>query len=246
MNVWGPQTDFGLSSEEMLEEVSLHLARHLGDYQTAFSDVDGWAGKSKEHGPPVDVLVVPPEGERRFAYVASFGCAFKPLPARVYAEKGMRRRVEFVLAAPQRGEAKRDREMLNMAANTVRQFAKLAHLQPITVEPGETVAFAEEPEPVFAGSSQVAFAFMAPRLPSDGFDALKLANGEIVRYVAPIPIYRDELDAAQQHGPDALVHALTAGGVTEMLDLHRASVARPTVPPRTGWLTRVLSLFGIR
>jgi hypothetical protein len=245
-NIWGAQTDFGLTSDEMLDEMGLHFARHLGDYQTAFSDADGWKGVSKEHGPPVDVLVVPPKGERRFAYVASFGCAFRPLPARSYAEQGVTKRVEFVLAAPQRGDLKTDREMMNIAANTVRQFAKLVHLQPITVEPGETVAFSDDPQPMFAGSQMAAFAFTAPRLPADGFETMKLASGEIVRFVAPTPIYRDELDAARDHGPAALVAALTAGHVTEMLDLNRPSVAHAAPPPRRGWLSRLLGLVGIR
>lgn len=245
-NVWSPQTDFGLSSDEMLDEMGLHLARHLGEHQTAFSDTDGWKGKSKEHGPPVDVLVVPPKGERRFAYVASFGCAFRPLPAKSYADQGVTKRVEFVLAAPQRGDPKADREMMNIAANTVRQFAKLVHLQPITVEPGETVAFSDDPEPIFEGSEMAAFAFTAPRLPADGFETLKLASGEIIRFVSPTPIYRDELDAARDRGPIALVEALRAGQVTEMLDLSRASVARATQPPPRGWLSRLLRLIGIR
>ncbi len=161
-NIWGAQTDFGLSGDEMLDEVCLHLSRNIGEHQIAFNDADGWRGKSKEHGPPVDVLVAPPTGERRFAYVASFGAAFRPLPAKAYAEAGVRKRVEFVLAAPQWGDAKADREMMNIAANTVRQFAKLVHLQPITVEPGETVAFSQDPEPIFEGSEMAAFAFPAP------------------------------------------------------------------------------------
>lgn len=245
-NVWGPQTDFGLSGDEMLDEMGLHLARHIGDHQTAFSDVDGWRGKSKEHGPPVDVLIVPPSGERRFAYVSSFGCAFRPLPAQAYADQGVNKRVEFVLAAPQRGDLKTDREMLNIAANTVRQFAKLVHLQPITVEPGETVAFAEDPKPVFENSELAAFAFIAPRLPADGFATMKLANGEIVRFVSPAPIYRDELEAARQHGPAALADALIAGHVTEMLDLGRPSLARAAGARPRGWLSRLLGWVGIR
>ncbi len=246
MNVWGPQTDFGLSSEEMLDEVGLHLERHIGEHQVAFSDADGWSGASKEHGPPVDVLVVPPSGERRFVYVASFGCAFRPLPAQAYAEKGVHKRVEFVLAAPQRGEQQVDRAMLNLAANTVRQFAKLAHLQPITVEIGQTVAFAGEEAPVFPGSEQTAFAFIAPRLPSDGFEELRLSNGVAIRYVAPVPIYPEELAMAHAEGPEALADALMRGGVTEMLDLDRVRVVQPPPPPKRSWFSRLLWLVGIR
>ena len=84
MEPWGSRTDFGLSSDEMREVVDIHLAQHIGDYETAFADDEGWAGESEEDGPPIDVLVVPPQGERQFAYVATFGCAFQSLPAEPY------------------------------------------------------------------------------------------------------------------------------------------------------------------
>lgn len=241
---WGPRTDFGLSSEEMLDAMQLHLLRHMGPHHSAFTDQDGWAGRSTEDGPPVDVLVCPPQGERRFAYVASFGCSFRPLPAKAYETRGVKRRVEFVLAAPQRGDAAADTAMLNLAANTVRQFAKLAHMNPVSCEPGESVAFQAEPKPIFPGSQQVAFAFMAPRLPADGFASMRLLNGEEVRFIAPVPVYKEELDAAREHGPTALTHALLVGGVTEMLDLKRAPVARPpAAQPKTTWRKRLLGLF---
>src|SRR6185503_14211458 len=149
-NIWGRRTETGLTGEEFREEMSLHLLRHIGEPHTAFSDTDGWAGKSKEPGPPVDVMVVPPEGERRFAYVCTFGCSLKKA-GDALAPAG-KKRLEFVLAAPQTGEAKADLATLNLAANTVRQFAKLAHLQSVRVTPGETVQFSREPKPMFAGS----------------------------------------------------------------------------------------------
>jgi hypothetical protein len=187
--------------------------------------------------------MVPPQGERRFAYVTSFGCSFRPLPAETYNAQGVRRRVEFVLAAQQRGDAAADTAMLNLCANTVRQFAKLVHLNPVSVEPGETVAFSLDPRPVFPNSQQVAFAFMEPRLPANGFGAMRLANGEEVRFIAPVPVFRDELDAARQFGTSALTHALLAGGVTEMLDMTRAPAARPALLRRKTWRERFFGLF---
>ena len=70
-DIWGRRTETGHTGEEFREEVQLHLTRNLGEPHVAFSDQDGWAGKSKEPGPPVDVMVIPPEGERRFAYVCT-------------------------------------------------------------------------------------------------------------------------------------------------------------------------------
>ena len=62
---------------------------------------------------------------------------------------GGKSRIEFVLATPQKGEPKADLAMLNLAANTVRLFAKLIHMQNVRVNAGETVQFSKKPKPIF-------------------------------------------------------------------------------------------------
>ena len=240
-SIWGRRTETGHTGEEFREEMQLHLARCLGEPHIAFSDQDGWAGKSKEPGPPVDVMVIPPEGERRFAYVCTYGSSLKT--GGDVLSPGGKARMEFVLATPQRGDPKADLAMLNIAANTVRQFAKLVHIQNVRVSAGETVQFSKRPKAVFDDTRQVAFAFIRPRLPADGFERLRLANGEGVDFWAPTPIYRDELEAAATHGTVKLAQALEKAGVTEMLHLDRPSAARKAYGLRRTILSKIRNLF---
>lgn len=235
------RTDTGLAAGELREKVQLHLLRHLGEAHTAFSDEDGWAGRSREQGPPVDVLVVPPEGERRFAYVCSFGSSVRE--GGDATAPGGRTRMEFTLAVPQRGDTAADLGLLNLAANTVRHFAKLAHIQPLRVAPGETVQFAADPKPLFEGSRQIAFAFIRPRLPADGFSRMRLSEADSVFFWSPAPVSREEVEAAGRHGPLALARGLETAGVTEMLHPDRRSVARAAFGlPRT-WLSRLRGIL---
>ncbi len=220
-DIWGQTSEKGHIGQELREEVQLHLARHLGDPHTAFSDNDGWAGRSREPGPSVDVMVVPPEGERRFAYVCTFGSCLKKGSALSPAG-----RMEFVLAVPQCGDAHADLGMLNLGANTVRQFAKLVHIQNIRVAAGQTVQFSRNPRPILERSKQVAFAFMPPRLPADGFTRLKVGQADAITFWAPIPITREELQAGAHHGAQRLSAGLLKAGVTEMLHGDRPSAAR--------------------
>ncbi len=225
-DIWERNSESALSGEELSgaefrEEVQLHLARHLGEPHIAFSDNDGWAGNSREPGPAVDVLVVPPEGERRFAYVCTFGSSLKKRPGDITGG-----RMEFALAVPQYGDPQSDLAMLNLGANTVRQFAKLVHIQPIRVLAGETVQFSRNPRPILEGSKQVAFTFIEPRLPAEGFERMRLPNGETVWFWSPVPIDRDELDASARHGIIQFTRGLTKAGVTEMLHAQRPSAAR--------------------
>ena len=124
-NIWVAPKETGLSGDELRDAVQLHLLRHLGESTAAFHDEAGWTGKSREPGPAIDVLVSPPNGERRFAYVVSCGSAVKSVPTDPGAEPGARR-VEFVLAAPQRGDPKADKTMLNLAANLVERLYQTA------------------------------------------------------------------------------------------------------------------------
>lgn len=240
-DIWGRRTESGHSAEELREEIRLHLTRNLGEPHTAFSDQDGWANKSKEPGPPIDVMVVPPEGERRFAYVCSFGSAM--LKGGDPLSPGGKTRMEFALAVQQKGDAAADLASLNMAANTVRQFAKLVHIQSVRVGTGETVQFSQDPKPVLENSRQVAFAFMRPRLPAEGFARMRLEDGEGVDFWSPVPIYREELDAAAAHGIDRLAKALEKAGVTEMIHLDRPTAARKAYGLRRTWVSRFMDFF---
>jgi hypothetical protein len=230
-DIWGRRTETGHTGEEFREEVQLHLTRNLGEPHVAFSDQDGWAGKSKEPGPPVDVMVIPPEGERRFAYVCTYGSSLKKGGDAM--APGGKSRIEFVLATPQKGEPKADLAMLNL----------LIHMQNVRVNDGETVQFAKKPRPMFEGSKQVAFAFMRPRLPADGFARMRIGDGEVVDFWAPVPIYREELEAAAVHGPAKLAKGLEKAGVTEMLHLDRPSAARKAYGLRRTVVSKIRNLF---
>ena len=240
-SIWARRTETGHTGEEFREEVQLHLMRHLGEPHVAFSDQDGWADKSKEPGPPIDVMVIPPEGERRFAYVCTYGSSLKK--GGDVMSPGGKARMEFVLATPQRGDPKADLAMLNLAANTVRQFAKLVHIQGVRVSAGETVQFSKSPKAVFENTKQVAFAFIRQRLPADGFERMRLPNGDAVDFWAPTPIYRDELEAAAAQGTVKLAKALEKAGVTEMLHLDRPSAARKAYGLRRTVISKIRNLF---
>lgn len=237
-DIWGRQNELAQTAGRLREEVQLHLARNLGDAHIAFSDQDGWNGRSKEPGPPVDVLVVPPEGERRFAYVCTFGSSL-----RKRSDSNLNGRMEFCLAVPQRGDARADLKLLNVAANTVRQFAKLVHIQDIRVRVGETVQFAHNPKPVFEGSKQIAFAFMQPRLPADGFVHLALGERDGITFWSPTPIYLDELEAGAAHGITRMSDGLLKAGVTEMLHFDRPSAARAANGLRRPLIAKLKALF---
>ena len=223
-DIWGRQSQKqGPASDTLREDIQLHLTRKLGEPHIAFSDDAGWSGRSREPGPAVDVMVIPPEGERRFAYVCTFGSSLKKKAGDAAHGGG---RMEFVLAVPQSGDARSDLKLLNLGANTVRQFAKLVHIQNIRVAPGQTVQFTKNPKPVFEGANQVGFAFMPPRLPNDGFHRLRISETDSVTFWAPVPICREELDAGSVHGAARLAAGLEHAGVTEMLHFDRPSVAR--------------------
>ena len=117
------------------------------------------------------------------------------------------------------------------------------HIQSIRVGAGQTVQFSRNPRPILEGSKQVAFAFMPPRLPADGFARLKVGESDGITFWAPIPITREELQAGAHHGAQRLAAGLLKAGVTEMLHGDRPSAARGAYGLRRPLIERVRDLF---
>ena len=88
----------------------------------------------------------------------------------------------------------------------------------LSVEAGETLAFAEPPVPLGAGTELAACVVVAPRLLPAEAAQLTADDDVTVSLLALVPIYAAELELARREGAEALVERLDAAGVTELLE----------------------------
>jgi hypothetical protein len=204
---------------------------------------------------------VPPDGERRFAYVTTSGCAAHALPESPYNDGGNTNRVEFVMAALQTGDREADVKSLEAVIHTVRRFAKMAHLSDVPVNANEAIIFQEDPQPIYKDADFRGIVFAQPLLPAPGFEYLQLEPNDPqsrMKFVAIIPAFLGEMEYSARKGADALCRAFKKNSVTEILDFNReaqiftdefkntASAAPKSSPKKTSLIDRLLSLVGIK
>jgi len=61
-------------------------------------------------------------------------------------------------------------------------------------------------------------------LADEGCERLVVSPEKTLHLYSLIPIYRDEMDFALEHGSTGLIQQLSDADVTELLDVHRQSV----------------------
>ena len=174
-----------------------------------------------------DVIVVGADAERPHRTLVSTGMSSVAVPG-----TDGRSRTELVLALPADWSMEMD-DASHWPFALLQNVAAYPHVTGISVEPWETLAFAEPPEPLGAGTELAACLVVPPRLLSDEAVQFALEDGVRVSLLALVPIYAAELDLARREGAQALAERLDAAGVTELLDPARPSVvADPERDPR--------------
>lgn len=204
-----------------------HLARTIGEPKTAFVDANGWSGESHAAGPPIDVICIPPQGDRRFLYLCTFGSCLHPLGAPSYLKAGIARRVEFVTAIAQTPNETANRALLEQAVRHVRSWAKRVHVAALAVESGDVGALPDDVMKIMIGEAGACF--LAPRIGAAELAELPIGPNAAISFRAPVPVHASEIKYGQMKGAKALADALERGGATEMLAAHRAPVRESTL-----------------
>ena len=165
-----------------------------------------------------DVIVVGADAERPHRTLVSTGMSSVAVPG-----TDGRSRTELVLALPADWSMEMD-DASHWPFALLQNVAAYPHVTGIVVEPWETLAFAEPPEPLGAGTALAACLVVPPRLLSDEAVQFAPGDGVSVSLLALVPIYAAELDLARREGSHALAGLLDAAGVTELLDPARPPV----------------------
>jgi hypothetical protein len=207
---------------ELLDAVTAHVQGHLGPVADVLHQiVSPWVH--------VDVLVAAPTQQRPFHTLVTCGMAeramvpWEPDPALEYAELVLALPSDWPLQAPEGGWPLK---LLQDTAELPHRFQTWLHLAH-TVPNG-----APKPQPYARGCPFSGIVLAPPLLTPEGFDTLAVGDRQ-VRFLGVIPLYADEMDLKLEQGVEALFDRLDAAGVTEGLDVTRASVADPR-PRRFG------------
>lgn len=225
---YGPPEAFSWPSSagEHFDELHNHLAAFLGTGSMVWHEIIS----DKVH---LDVIAFAPTAERQCWTLVTSGMSDKPMPVPDLDEYQEMRFAEIAISLPadwfstdEAGlvahEQLEDEEKY-WPIRLIKFLARLPHDYDAWLWRGHTVPNYDPPEPYTDNTTMNGAILLAPITWDEGEWSMRRKDGNKVSFLAAVPIYSDEMDFKLAHGEEALVEKLDKAGVTEILDITRAS-----------------------
>jgi hypothetical protein len=194
----------GVSTARALEA---HVAHHFGEGFEVLRE-------EKPASVRVDVYVVKPGAGRPFYTVLTSGMSDRAMTVPAGMEDLAFTEVCLCLPA--------DWDMQDFwPIRLLKAIARYPHLTKSWVAWGQTIP---NPAALDPGGRFVGVLLTAPGKLPLGAEEVRLEDGREVRYLAVVPLLEGEMKLAMEHGGEELDSALTAAGVTELIDPARVTV----------------------
>jgi hypothetical protein len=212
--------------ELLIEGVTDHIAAHFdgfGEDATVFDEVVS----PYVH---IDIYSVEPTEDRPWHTLITSGMAERPMTVPEGLEDY--RYAEMMLSLPPEWPVDHaawmeadDAEGSYWPVRTLKMLARLPHEYDTFLYYGHTVPHGDPPQP-YAATTDFCCAWIAPPvLAPIGFEELTLSDGRVLRFLAFVPLYEDEMRLKLDHGNDALIDAMNEHDCSELLEPGRPSVA---------------------
>jgi hypothetical protein len=200
-----------------LEAITAHIEKYFGRDFFVFDE-------KKSHVVHIDVMVVLPSASRPWYTLLTSGMSDLPMRApRTVKDSAL---AEVCLCLPKewpisQADTKWATPEFFWPIRLLKEIARYPHLNDTWLSHGHTVsqAGALDPAARFAG-----LVIAKPTTFPNGAELLQSDDGRKIRYLAVIPLLKDELAFKLEFGTDALQNELEAAGVTELLNPQRQTV----------------------
>ncbi len=207
------------------EAICSHVESHLGPidlvYHELLSDL--------VH---IDVHEIKPRPDRNFWTFITTGMSDRPMTVPDGVDDA--RYAELMICLPPTwkvsDEAFQD-EANYWPIGLVKMLSRLPHEYQTWLAPGHTVPNGDPPEPFDPTTKFCCALLVNPQTTPPGFDQVETAPGKVVRFLAVIRLYLEEVDLKLKKGSDEIFQKLTKQGVTELLKPGRKNVARKSIWP---------------
>jgi hypothetical protein len=202
-----------------LKEISGNIEKHFGRGSFVLHE-------EKSATAHVDLHVVPPNPDRPYFTVLTSGMSDLDM----HVPPGLE---EFALAevclclpsywplAFDRFEWREPKHFWPL--NLLHLAATYTHKQNTWFCRGHTVGSVEDPKPIDPQVEFTGVLFLEPQSFPGGANQVETSDGRVINYLALIPLLPDEMFYAKQEGSEALAEKLFEAGVTELVQVGRAS-----------------------
>lgn len=206
--------------EMCLEEISAHIAQHLGPVETVFHELVSDAVH-------IDVHIVLPTPESACVRLVTSGMS--DLPMTVPENLGAPRHAELMMTLPpdwKLDQASFDSEEWFWPIRLLKSLARLPHKYATWLGVGHTMPNGD-PAAAYAPNTRLCGAVIVPPLSSpDAFDTLEIDESKVISFYSVLPIYQAEMELKLRKGADALFDRLAAKHITDFVDINRPDVAK--------------------
>lgn len=220
----GMQPRRDVDPSPFLEEIEAHLERHIGRCETVLHEVIS----DRIH---LDVLTFPPDGDRDFWYFVTAGMSDLPMTMETPEDERQFGRAELVIGLPAAwGErlVKQPRDKsVYPPIGFLKWLARYPHDCGTYLASGHSVPTLPDVADLGEKARFSAALLIPPVTWTDEAITFTLSNGDCLNFYGVFLLHEDELQMKLNKGTDKLLGEMEKSGVTEVLDIHRPSAARP-------------------
>jgi suppressor of fused protein SUFU len=202
-----------------------HITTHIGKSEVVFHGL----ASPYVH---VDVHVVPPRPDRDFYTLITSGMSDKPMNVpRKVRDKGFEF-AELVLCLPSSWKMTNSGDVMtgettgrDWPAIWLRKLARFPHEYNTWMWWGHSMPNGDPPMPFSEETDLCGWVLLEPKLAPDQFKHLTRRDGSKIRFLAAVPVYKEEMALKISEGSERLEEMLEDSGITELVDGKRSNVA---------------------
>lgn len=206
--------------EQFLEDISNHIATHLGPISSVFHEIVS----DTVH---IDVHIVPPNDRCPFMRLVTSGMS--DLPMTTPDDPDIPKYVELMMTLPgdwRVDQASCDDENWYWPTDNLKYLARLPHKCQTWLGWGHTIPNGNPMVP-YAPNTKLCGAIILPSVTvPDEFHQLDIPDQKRITFYAVVPLYEGEMNLKLQLGSDELLKRFGRKHITDAVDLNRKDVSR--------------------
>lgn len=212
--------ELAIGDGEAIEKIDRHIEEHLGPVAMVFHELIS----DLVH---IDIHQVAPSEDRPYWTLITSGMSDRPMNTPEGAD--VPRFAELILSLPtdwpMEQSAWKD-ERWYWPIRWLKVLSRLPHEYRTWLGWGHTVPNGEPAEPFADGTKFCGVVMLSPILVPEGFHRLEIDGEKTIQFLAPFPLYKEELAYKLEHGGQALVDLLAEHEVSERIDVRRKNVCK--------------------
>ncbi|MBK9266166.1 MAG: suppressor of fused domain protein [Polyangiaceae bacterium] len=202
------------------EEIEQHFARVFGEPQSVFHEIVS----DIVH---IDVHIIPPRPVRDHWTLFTTGMSDLPMNVPKHIEGAEQFAfAELMLMLPASWEVGSDVERWYWPLRWLKQLARLPHEYNTWLGALHTIPNGDPPKPFSPETNLCCWLLLPPVGVDEADQTITLKDGRVVNIYCLLALHREEVSLKLNKGGEALIEALDAAGVSEVLQIDRPPAVR--------------------